>query len=467
MKYISTRGEDEGATFEDVMLNGLARDGGLYIPEKFPELTIDKIYSLKGKAYSEIASEIMLCFTGKEIDKNELKLLSNISYKRFVHSKVAPVKRINSNLNILELFHGPTLAFKDYAMQFLAQILNKTLIQKNKKVVILGATSGDTGSAALEAFKGHDLIDIFILYPNERVSSVQQKQMTTIKDNGAHAIAIDGDFDDCQDLVKLCFNDLDFRDKVSLTAINSINWVRLIPQIVYYFTSALELDIFNNKVAFSVPTGNFGNIFSAWVAKKMGLPIEKLIIATNQNDILHRFLTSGEMKRLKVSPSYSPSMDIQVSSNFERFLFELLDYNSSKVKSLLKNFSKFGEFNVSKEKLEIAKKSFLSYCANDSETLNEINSIYMDKNILIDPHTAVGLVAAKKAILNGHIPNDMKIISLACAHPSKFPEAVEKATGVFPKLPRHISDIMGKKEKLVKLSNNLDKLKDYILKEAR
>ena len=467
MKYVSTRGEDNKLKFEEVMLNGLARDGGLYLPERFPVFSLDKIQSFIGKSYYEIAVEVFLPFVGTELNKEELYFLAENSYSNFSNDKIAPLKRLNDNLHVLELFHGPTLAFKDYAMQFLSQILKRSLRKKNKRIVILGATSGDTGSAALQAFRGNELIDIFILFPKNRVSHVQQKQMTTISENGAHAIAVDGNFDDCQFLVKSCFKDSDFREKVSLTSINSINWARLMPQIVYYFTSALELDVFSNKIIFSVPTGNFGNVFSAWVAKKMGLPIEKLIIASNQNDIINRFFTSGKMEKKKVIHSLSPSMDIEVSSNFERFLFHLFKNDPKMLKKTIENFEKNGNLEISKNKLNATKNSFVSFNVSDSETIDEISDIYKEFKYLIDPHTAVGLAAAKKFYKKNISTENMKVISLACAHPSKFPDAVEKATKVNPRLPSSLSNLLKLKENIYELPNNLYELKQFILKKMR
>ena len=314
MKYISTRGKDGPLSFEEALLNGLARDGGLYLPVEWPSFTKAEISAMRGKSYVEIAGLIMSRFTEGELTQEQITQMASAAYRDFTHKDIAPLKSIESDIHILELFHGPTIAFKDYAMQFLSRAFDASLSRQNRHAVILGATGGDTGSAALEAFRGRDAVDVFILFPEGRVSPVQQKQMTSVRDVGVHAIAVKGDFDDCQALVKACFNDAPFRDKVGLSAVNSINWARLMPQIVYYFTSALAVGAPDKPVAFSVPTGNFGNVFAGWVAMQMGLPVERFIVSSNRNDILTRFFADGVMQRRDVHPSLSPSMDIQVSS---------------------------------------------------------------------------------------------------------------------------------------------------------
>ena len=340
IKYLSTRGGQSSLSYEDVLLSGLARDGGLFMPEEWPRFSLSDLNDMKGLSYAELACKIMSPFMSPCLTEDEVLKMSVDTYSNFNNHDVASLNKFEDNLHILELYHGPTLAFKDYAMQFLSRAFNKALQNKNKRGVILGATSGDTGSAALEAFKGKENIDIFILFPHGRVSEVQQKQMTWINEKGAYALSVKTDFDGCQEIVKDCFEDLTFKDQYSLSAINSINWVRLLPQIVYYFYSGLKVGAPDQEIAFSVPTGNFGNILAGWMAKKIGLPVSKLICGSNQNDILTRFFNNGIMERKNVVPSYSPSMDIQVSSNFERLLFEICDRDPLRVKEQMDTFKK-------------------------------------------------------------------------------------------------------------------------------
>ena len=368
---------------------------------------------------------------------------------------------------MLELFHGPTLAFKDYAMQFLARAFNQALNKRAQKGVILGATSGDTGSAALEAFKGKENIDIFILFPHKRVSSVQQKQMTWINERGAYALSVKTDFDGCQEIVKDCFEDLKFKDETSLSAINSINWVRLLPQIVYYFYSALKIGVPDKEIVFSVPTGNFGNILAGWMAQKIGLPISKLICGSNQNDILTRFFNNGLMERKNVLPSYSPSMDIQVSSNFERLLYEINERDTDKVKQQMKEFKNYGNFEITKNQLEKINNLFSAYMISDEETLEIINKVYTDYNYILDPHSAIGYGAAQKALDNNIISKDMSVISLACAHPAKFPEIISKSINVMPKKPFHLENIMSSKEYFNIMDPSINDVQNFIKSNMR
>ena len=467
MEYLSTRGEDRNFSFESVLLNGLARDGGLYLPEKWPKFSFSEISEMQGLAYHEIASLIISKFTGNDLNIEEISQLTKKSYENFTHSEVAPLSYLEGGLYSLELFHGPTLAFKDYAMQFLARAFQQSLAKTGKRSVILGATSGDTGSAALQAFQNHDSIDIFILFPNGRVSPVQEKQMTSLAGVGAYAICVDGDFDICQDIVKACFNNHKFRDSVNLSAINSINWARLVPQIVYYFTSALKLGAPQQKVAFSVPTGNFGNIFAGWAANKMGLPIDKLIIASNRNDILTRFFENGRMKRERVQPSLSPSMDIQVSSNFERLLFELLGRDAQLCAAKMKEFATKGIFEVSTEHIKKLKETFAAYRINDIQTMRTIKSLFDDYGIMFDPHSAVGLCAAKSARRDKIIPEHIPIISLACAHPAKFPDVVEKAIGISPEIPKQLSDLMNRQDTKIDIDAETKAIQEMIIKKKR
>lgn len=468
MDYISTRGSDGPLSYEQALLNGLARDGGLYLPTSWPKFTKSEIADMKHLSYAELAGRIMAPFTNGILSEAELTEMAADAYAEFTHKDVAPLTSLSDdNLHILELFSGPTIAFKDYAMQFLSRAFDKALTKAGKRAVILGATSGDTGSAALEAFKGREAVDVFILFPEGRVSPVQQKQMTSVMADGAHAIAVKGDFDDCQALVKSAFNDGSFRDEVGLSAVNSINWARLMPQVVYYFASALRVGAPDKSVAFSVPTGNFGNVFAGWVAKQMGLPIEKFIVASNRNDILTRFFESGEMRRDGVTPSLSPSMDIQVSSNFERLLFEMLDRDGAKTAQLMADFATTGLFDVAPSVMDKMKSEFSAYRLDDDGTLAEISYMQSTYNMVIDPHSAVGFYGARMARADKLVGDDTPIIALACAHPAKFPDAVEKATGTYPDLPAHLSDLMGREERFDVLENDLGDIQSYLKTKRR
>ncbi|MBT6415419.1 threonine synthase [Candidatus Puniceispirillum sp.] len=467
MQYISTRGNDGPLGFEDALLSGLARDGGLYLPTAWPRFSIDEIRAMQGLSYVELAGRIMAPFCEGEIDQAELTDMARDAYSGFDDPSIAPLVKLNDDIHVLELFHGPTIAFKDYAMQFLARAFDRALQAHGRQAVILGATSGDTGSAALEAFQGRDAVDVFILFPEGRVSPVQQRQMTSVDAPGVHAVAVPSDFDACQDIVKTLFNEHDFRDAVNLSAVNSINWARLMPQIVYYFSSALALGAPDRKVAFSVPTGNFGNVFAGYVAAQMGLPIERLIVASNQNDILTRFFESGTMQREAVAPSHSPSMDIQVSSNFERLLFELLGRDGTAVNTAMATFAKTGRFDVAASVLEKAHNMFAGYRLDDAATLAEIRQSATNDHMVLDPHSAVGVGAARMALADGTIPAGVPIISLACAHPAKFQDAVASATGEIPALPAHLSDLMSRSEKQLFANATPDAVKALVLQEKR
>ena len=464
MQYISTRGQDS-CGFEDMLLAGLARDGGLYLPAEWPQLSAVEWEALAQKSYMEIATQIMSLFVGDAgISRDKMQAMVEQSYANFSHPDIAPLIELDDNIHLMELFHGPTLAFKDYAMQFLARVFDEVLQKRGKRAVILGATSGDTGSAALEAFQGRDFADVFILFPKGRVSPVQQKQMTSITAPGVFAVEVEGDFDACQDAVKALFRDLDFRDRVGLTAVNSINWVRLMPQIVYYVYAATRLGAPHKQVAFSVPTGNFGNIFASFAASMMGLPIKTLICASNCNDILTRFFESGTMERRSVNPSLSPSMDIQVSSNFERLLFELLDRDGEAVRNQMDAFSTQGKFSVGSDTLEKARAIFMAKRLDDAGTLAEMKNT-AEKGLIIDPHSAVGLSAARQ--VRGDIPADIPIITLACAHPAKFPDAVLEATGTTPALPPHLADLMTRENKMLTASKDPDAIAKLIDRNRR
>ena len=454
MEYISTRGQDGPIGFDDALLSGLARDGGLYLPVEWPRLSHDEWAALKGKSYQEIATEIMIRFTDGEIGRDEMMAMVTDTYAGFSHDTVAPVVPVADNIHLLELFHGPTIAFKDYAMQFLSRAFDRALAQRGRRAVILGATSGDTGSAALEAFQGRDFVDIFILFPEGRVSPIQQKQMTSIMADGAFAVAVKGDFDACQDAVKALFRDLEFRDRVGLSAINSINWARLMPQIVYYATSALAHGAPERPVAFSVPTGNFGNIFAGYAARQMGLPISRLICASNRNDILTRFFESGTMERRSVEPSLSPSMDIQVSSNFERLLFELLGRDGAAVREQMQVFASTGRFSVDDTAFDAARGLFSAFRLDDAGILDEIRTTLDETGMVIDPHSAVGLAAARAARRDGLVDAETPLIALACAHPAKFPDAVRDAVGQMPPLPPHLADLMERDERMLTASDD-------------
>ena len=466
IKYSSTRGGESSLSYEDVLLSGLARDGGLFMPEEWPEFSHSDLNEMKHLNYAELSAKIIRPFVEPCLSENELLRISKDTYTVF-NKDVAPLYQLNKNLHVLELFHGPTLAFKDYAMQFLARAFNQALKKRAQKGVILGATSGDTGSAALEAFKGKENIDIFILFPHKRVSSVQQKQMTWINEKGAYALSVKTDFDGCQAIVKDCFEDLKFKDEISLSAINSINWVRLLPQIVYYFYSALKIGVPDKEIVFSVPTGNFGNILAGWMAKKIGLPISKLICGSNQNDILTRFFNNGTMERKNVLPSYSPSMDIQVSSNFERLLYEINERDTDKVKQQMKEFKNNGNFEITKNQLEKINNLFSAYMISDEETLEIINKVYTDYNYILDPHSAIGYGAAQKALDNNIISKDMSVISLACAHPAKFPEIISKSINVMPKKPSHLENIMSSKEYFNVMDSSINDVQNFIKSNMR
>ena len=467
IKYLSTRGGESSLSYEDVLLSGLARDGGLFMPEEWPRFSLSDLNDMKGLSYAELACKIMSPFMSPCLTEDEVLKMSEDTYSNFNNNDVASLHKFEDNLHILELFHGPTLAFKDYAMQFLSRTFNKALQNKNKRGVILGATSGDTGSAALEAFKGKENIDIFILFPHGRVSEVQQKQMTWINEKGAYALSVKTDFDGCQEIVKDCFEDLTFKDQYSLSAINSINWVRLLPQIVYYFYSGLKVGAPDQEIAFSVPTGNFGNILAAWMAKKIGFPVSKLICGSNQNDILTRFFNNGIMERKNVVPSFSPSMDIQVSSNFERLLFEICDRDPLRVKEQMDTFKKTGSFEISQNEMSKVSNLFSAYMVSNDETLDIIKKAYTNYNYILDPHSAVGYGAAQKALNDKIITKDMPLVSLACAHPAKFPDIISKAINIRPELPEHLKFIMSSEENFEIIDPSVLHIQDFIKSNAR
>ena len=453
MKYLSTRNNNLDFSFFEILFQGLSKDGGLFLPHEWPLLDIN---SLKNKTYEELAIEVIHPYVSDEISKNDLKKIIDDSYKHFSNPKIAPVTRIEQNKYILELFYGPTFAFKDYALQFLGNLFTYALPKASKKLTVLGATSGDTGSAAIHAFRGKQDINVFILHPHNRVSDVQRRQMTTVQDDNIFNIAIKGNFDDCQKIVKELFIDDELQQHTSLTAINSINWARLMAQVVYYFWAYLQID--EQEINFIVPSGNFGNVFSANVAKKMGLPINQLHITTNQNDILHSSIKNGLMKKNVVTQTYSPSMDIQVSSNFERQLFESSGRDSKTINNIFHEFSKNNLYRFDKKIQHDLQSNYSTTAVSNDETLNAIKQIKQKYNYLADPHTSTGLHALLEKDAN------LPWVSLACAHPAKFGDAIEKATGELPVLPKDLSKLFDKEEKMTILDNNKEVLKSLILK---
>ncbi|MCT4558682.1 MAG: threonine synthase [Pelagimonas sp.] len=456
MRYISTRGQAPALTFEEAMLSGLARDGGLYVPETIPHMSAGDIRALNGLSYEETAFRVMRPFVGDGFTDEVFADLIAKAYAGFGHNARAPMVQLAPNHFLLELFHGPTLAFKDFAMQLIGQLFQEALERRGERVTIVGATSGDTGSAAIEAFKGLDNVDVFILYPHGRVSEVQRRQMTTPLESNVHALALDGHFDDCQARLKDMFNHFEFRDSVRLAGVNSINWARVLAQVVYYFSSAVSLGAPDRKVSFTVPTGNFGDIFAGYIAKRMGLPIDRLVVATNQNDILHRCLSDGAYQTSQVHPSISPSMDIQVSSNFERALFDAYDRDGKAVGQLMDEL-KQGGFKVSQGALEALREHFDSARVSEDETLAMITHANATMGELLCPHSAIG----------AKVGEDMRdpatpMITLATAHPAKFPDAVEKASGLRPPLPNRMADLYERSERVTQVPNDLTALETLI-----
>ena len=459
MKYISTRGGCEPKSFEDVILTGLAPDGGLFVPEELPHFSKDEIASWAGLSYEELALKIMTPFVDGAIPQDHLKQLIDKSYATFRHGAIAPLIQTGHNEWILELFHGPTLAFKDFALQFLGNLLDYTLEKRNQKVVIMGATSGDTGSAAIEGCRHCKNVDMFILHPHNRVSDVQRRQMTTVMADNIHNLALEGNFDDCQNMVKDSFADQSFLpDGRQLVAVNSINWARIMAQIVYYFWASLSLGGPERKVSFSVPTGNFGDIFAGYLAHKMGLPIEQLVIATNQNDILHRCISENDHSTRPLEQSLAPSMDIMISSNFERLLFDLYGRDGDAIAGLMKD-AKAGHMNLSDTALVEARKLFSSYRCDDEGMLKIISDVNRDCDYLLDPHTAIGLEAARQCRRNLETP----MVTLATAHPAKFPDAVKKAGYPHdPELPPHMADLFEREERFTVLANDKDAVHQFM-----
>ena len=461
MKYVSTRGQAPALSFDEVLLTGLARDGGLYVPEAWPVFSPADIREMEGLAYTDVAVKVLMPFMEETMEEAVLADLIDKTYAHFDDPEIAPMTPLGDNRWMLELFHGPTLAFKDYAMQFLGRMFDQVLSQRNKRVTIVGATSGDTGSAAIEACRDRDAIDIFILYPDGRISEVQRRQMTTVDAPNVTTIAIKGTFDDCQALVKGMFNDQDFRDQHSLSAVNSINWARIVAQIVYYFWAAVKVGAPDKAVTFAVPTGNFGNVFAGYAAHRCGLPINRLVIGSNRNDILTRFFRTGRMEAKEVKPTLSPSMDIQVSSNFERLLFELFGRDGIRVREAMDRFSRTGAFEVDDESLTRAQALFESETFNDEQTKDMIRNAFLKSGLLLDPHTAIGVAAGRARRRQGDA-FDVPLVCLATAHPAKFPRAVEEAIGGAPALPPQLTGLMTLDENYETLPANLETVKDFI-----
>ena len=453
MRYVSTRGKAPVLDFEGAMLSGLARDGGLYLPETIPAFS--GLNDLDGLPYEEVAFRVIRPFTGDSFSDHELRGAIDRAYGRIEHSAKAPLRQLAPGHHLLELFHGPTLAFKDFAMQLIAQLFEIALKRSGQRITIVGATSGDTGSAAIEAFKSIDNVDVFIMFPHGRVSEVQRRQMTTPEAANVHALSVTGHFDDCQARLKELFNDHAFRDTVGLAGVNSINWARVVAQIVYYFTACASLGM--RDTDFAVPTGNFGDIFAGSVARAMGLPIRRLIVATNQNDILHRALTTGEYRVGTVEPSISPSMDIQVSSNFERALYLAYGGDASAIAQLMDELRQ-GGFAVSQGALQALREQYLSGRVSEEETLAMIRTIRAETGEILCPHSAIGVAVARQ-----HVEPGVPMVTLATAHPAKFPDAVEAAIGIRPVLPPHMETLFDLPERVTRVENDVQALKSLIL----
>ena len=451
MKYISTRNNSKKVTFEHVFLKGLSEEGGLYIPEKLKKFDTKELKELSNLDYKSLACKIIKLFTGDFIGEKNLKHLIDMSYSNFREDNIVKINRFNQNY-LLELYHGPTLAFKDIAMQLIGNFYEYYLQKNNKKINIIVATSGDTGAAAIYAIRGKKNINIFVLHPHNKISSVQRKLMTTTREKNVFNLAINGNFDDCQNLVKSMFSDTKFANSINMSGVNSINWARIVAQTVYYFFSYFKIG--KEKISFSVPTGNFGDVYAGYIAKQMGLPLGKLIVATNQNDILHRAISKGDYKSSKVQETISPSMDIQVASNFERLLYDLYGKNSEKVKKVMMSI-KDNTYKIEQDILVKLQNDFDSESLNETEILNTIRSFYEENKIVIDPHTAIGVGVIKKLNLRD-------VVILATAHPCKFPIAIEKAISKIEKLPESLNYIYDKVENYEVISNDLEKVKKFI-----
>jgi threonine synthase len=463
VRYVSTRGEAPKLGFEDALLAGLARDGGLYVPEAWPHLRPEAIAAFPGRAFAEVATAVLEQYVGGSIPHEELLALARDAYARFGHPAVTPLVQIDRNLWVLELFHGPTLAFKDVAMQLVARLMDRVLAARGERVTVVGATSGDTGGAAIEAFRGSRRVEAVVLFPEGRVSDVQRRMMTTATEPNVHAVAIDGTFDDCQALVKAMFNDLAFRDRVALAGVNSINWARVAAQITYYFVAAAALGAPHRQVSFAVPTGNFGDILAGYAAKRMGLPVERLAIATNDNDILRRTWATGTCEVRGVMPTASPSMDIQVSSNFERYLFEASNRDAAWVRGRMGALAQSGRFELSEKVLARLRADFDAATATTDEATACIRRVRAASGYLLDPHTACGVVAAEKTLKTGAAPH----VVLATASPAKFPDAIADITGERPALPPRLASLMTDPERMTVLPNDLTAVQRFVSQRAQ
>jgi threonine synthase len=452
MRYVSTRGKAPVLSFNDVLLAGLATDGGLYLPQSWPEFSAADFRALRGLSYADLAARVMAPFVGDAIPPATLETLCRAAWADFSHPAVCPMRQADGRTWLLDLTRGPTLAFKDMAMCLLARLFDHELERQDGHVTVIGATSGDTGAAAVAAFAGRSRAHIVMLHPKGWVSEVQRRQMTTIDAPNVTNVAVRGTFDDCQDLVKAMFADQALRAEMQLSAVNSINWARVLAQVPYYVAAALALGAPDRPVAFAVPTGNFGNVLAGWVAARIGLPVARLVIGSNSNDILTRFLAANDMTMASVTPTYSPSMDIQVSSNFERLLFMLLDRDAAATAATVQEFRATGRMPVPDAAWRAATRDFAGHAQDDAATLAEMAAYHRATGDLIDPHTAIGLAAARaQAPADPAIP----VIALETAHPAKFPEAVQRATGIHPALPPHLSDLMARRERVVEVDNDL------------
>ena len=462
MKYVSTRGQAPSLDFAQVTLAGLASDGGLYVPESWPQFSAEEIAEMRGLPYAELAARVMEPFVGDSLTPERLRELTKKAYGRFAHKAVTPLVQLDEQHWVLELFHGPTLAFKDVALQMLGLLFEEFLAREEGGLTIVGATSGDTGSAAIDAVAGLDNVEIFMLHPKGRVSDVQRRQMTTVRAPNVHNIAIEGSFDDAQAMVKRIFSDADVTTRHRIGAVNSINWARLMAQVVYYFAAALQLGGPERKVAFSVPTGNFGDVFAGHVAARMGLPVEQLIVATNVNDILHRALSQGDYSAGTVTPTAAPSMDIQVSSNFERLLFDVGGRDGAAMAAQMREFDAEKAMRLTNAQREGASALFTSARADENDTLQAMRWAHEECGQLLDPHTAIGLHAARQADVDPAIP----VVTLATAHPAKFRDPVERATGIRPSLPARVGDLFSREEEYTELPGTYEAVRDHILENA-
>jgi len=463
LRYLSTRGQAPDLAFDDVVLAGLAGDGGLYLPASYPNVAAEDISRLAGLPYAAAAARLIAPFVDGA-GRDALEAAAAAAYAGFSHAAVAPLTQIGDNLFVLELFHGPTLAFKDLAMQLLGRLMNHVLRERGLRATIVGATSGDTGAAAIEAFRGQDAVDVFILYPDGRVSDVQRRQMTTVADSNVHTLAINGSFDDAQAILKSLFRDAAWRARLGLAGVNSINWARVVAQMVYYFTSGVSLGAPHRKISFAVPTGNFGDVLAGYVAKRMGLPVERLIVATNANDILARALATGRYEPRGVTPTQSPSMDIQVSSNFERLLFDATGRDAATTRAAFASLEQSGGFDIPAGALEAIRADFDAHAVGEAETTSEIARTWRESGYVLDPHTATGVSAARARLAEDP---STPVVALATAHPAKFPDAIEHAIGRRPAPPDRLKPILAASERFARIESDVARVKSFIEENAR